>query len=76
VEFLRPGALLLVIARGREPSDPEGQMPWPLTRVELAAFTAAGLFELSFEDLLSVEDPGEPPVRRFRALYRLGKSAD
>ena len=68
--FLCPGGLLLVIARGRELSDPEGQMPWPLTRAELAAFAAAGLEELSFEDLLNVEDPGEPPVRRFRALHR------
>ncbi len=47
-----------------------GQMPWPLTRAELSVFTAVGLEELSFEDLLNVEDPGEPPVRRFRALYR------
>jgi 2-polyprenyl-3-methyl-5-hydroxy-6-metoxy-1,4-benzoquinol methylase len=68
--FLCPGGLLLVVARGREPYAPEGQMPWPLTRAELSAFTAVGLEELSFEDLLDVEDPGEPPVRRFRALYR------
>jgi SAM-dependent methyltransferase len=68
--FLCPGGLLLVIARGREPSDPEGQMPWPLTRVELSAFKSAGLEELSFEDLLHLEDPSEPPVRRFRVLYR------
>jgi hypothetical protein len=68
--FLCPGGLLLVIARGREPSDPEGQMPWPLTRAELSAFTAAGLEELSLEDLLDVEDSAEPPVRRFRVLYR------
>jgi SAM-dependent methyltransferase len=67
--FLCPGGLLLVIARGREPSDPEGQMPWPLTRAELSAFTAAGLHELSFEDLLDVQDPTEPAVRRFRVLY-------
>jgi SAM-dependent methyltransferase len=69
-EFLCPGGLLLFIARGREPSDPEGQMPWPLTRAELSAFTAAGLEELSFEDLLEIEEPGEPAVRRFRVLYR------
>jgi len=68
-EFLCPSGLLLVIARGREPSDPEGQMPWPLTRAELSAFTAAGLEELSFEDLLDLEDPAEPAVRRFRVLY-------
>ena len=59
-----------VIARGREASDPEGQMPWPLTRTELAALTAAGLEELSFEDLLDLEDAAEPSVRRFRVLYR------
>ncbi len=67
--FLCPGGRLLVIARGREPSDLEGQVPWPVTRGELSAFTAAGLHELSFEDLLDLEDPSEPPVRRFRVLY-------
>ncbi len=74
--FVCPGGLLLVIARGRGPSDPEGQMPWPLTRAELSAFTSAGLQEISFEDLLDFEDPAEPTVRRFRALYQLSKSAD
>ena len=67
--FLCPGGRLLLIARGREPSDPEGQMPWPLTRAELSAFTAAGLQELSFEDFLDLEDPADPSVRRFRVLY-------
>jgi len=67
--FLRSGGLLLVIARGRESSEPEGHMPWPLTRGELSAFTAAGLEQISFEDLLDSEDPAEPAVRRFRALY-------
>jgi SAM-dependent methyltransferase len=65
--FLRPAGLLLVIARGRELVDPEGQMPWPLTRAELAAFTATGLRELSFEEFPDAEEPG---VRRFRVLYR------
>jgi SAM-dependent methyltransferase len=68
--FLCPGGLLLVIARGREHSDPEGKMPWPLTRAELSAFKAVSLEELSFEDSLNLEDPAEPPVRRFRALYQ------
>jgi hypothetical protein len=44
-------------------------MPWPLTRAELSAFTAAGLEELSFEDFLDLEDPADPSVRRFRVLY-------
>jgi SAM-dependent methyltransferase len=68
--FLCPAGLLLVIARGRESADPEGQMPWPLTRSELSGFTAAGLEELSFEDLLDLDDPAEPAVRRFRVLYK------
>ncbi len=65
--FLRRGGLLLVIARGREPSEPEGQMPWPLTRAEVAAFTALGLEELFFD---IVPDVDEPDVRRFRVLFR------
>ena len=72
--FLRPGGLLLLIARGRELSDPEGQMPWPLTRAELSAFTTGGLEELSFEDLLDFEDSSEPAVHRFRLLFRANQS--
>lgn len=68
--FLRPGGHLLVIARGRKPAEPEGQMPWPLTRAELSSFTDAGLEELSFEDFLDSEDPADPAVRRFQALYK------
>jgi len=64
--FLRPGGLLLVIARHREPSDPEGQMPWPLTRAEISAFTAHGLKEVLFDIL---PDVSEPDVRRFRVLF-------
>jgi len=43
-----------------------------VTSVQIAmnkAFTAAGLEQISFEDLLDSEDPAEPAVRRFRALY-------
>ena len=66
--FLRPGGLLLVVARSREPSDPEGQMPWPLTRAEIAAFTTLGLEELLFD---IIPDIDEPDVRRFRAFFHL-----
>jgi len=68
--FLCPGGHLLVIARGRKSSDPEGEMPWPLTRAELSAFTAAGLEELSFEDFLDREESPDPDVRRFQVLYK------
>ena len=56
-----PGGTLLVIARGRDTAEPEGEMPWPLTRNELAALDAADLTRDSFEDFLDAEDP---PVRR------------
>jgi 2-polyprenyl-3-methyl-5-hydroxy-6-metoxy-1,4-benzoquinol methylase len=65
--FLRPGGLLLVIARHRQPSDPEGEMPWPLTQAEISAFTAEGLEEVLFDIL---PDVSEPDVRRFRLLFR------
>lgn len=66
--FVAPGGTLLVIARGREPSEPEGAMPWPLTAGELAAFEEAGLTLAEFEDYVDAEDP---PVRRFRATYAM-----
>jgi SAM-dependent methyltransferase len=64
--FVKPGGSLLLIARGREPGEPEGQMPWPLTREELAGFIRAGLKEESFENYFDNEDP---PARRYRVLY-------
>ncbi len=64
--FVRPGGKLLAIVRGREPHEPEGQLPWPLTREELAEFARAGLSEQSFEEYFDNE---EPPARRYRVLY-------
>ncbi len=62
--FVAPRGTLLVVARGREPNEPEGKMPWPLTKNELSLFKTAGLQEASLEDYTDGEDP---PVRRFRA---------
>ena len=64
--FIAPGGTLLVIARGREPDEPKGRMPWPLTRGELSRFEAFGLQEIAFEDYMDREDP---PVRRLRLTY-------
>lgn len=64
--FPKPGGFLLVIARGREESDPEGDLPWPLTRSELALFEKAGLAEDSFRDVIDVRPPWS---RRFLATY-------
>jgi hypothetical protein len=65
-EFVRPRGKLLAIVRGREPEEPQGELPWPLTRSEMAGFVRAGLEEEPFEDYWDGE---EPPSRRFRALY-------
>jgi hypothetical protein len=66
-ELAASGGTLLVIARGREPDDPEGAMPWPLTRAEIEAIGGDGLARTAFEDFLDTEDPR---VRRFRATFR------
>jgi SAM-dependent methyltransferase len=57
---------LLVVARSRKPADPEGAMPWPLTREELDAFGEDGLERTSLREVL---EPGDPPVPRFVADY-------
>jgi SAM-dependent methyltransferase len=65
-QLLAPGGVLLLIARGRQPEDGQGTMPYPLIRGELAAFSRGGLKEVSFEDFMDKENP---PVRRFRVEY-------
>ena len=57
---------LLVLCRGCDTPEPNEEIPWPLTRQELAGFAQAGLTEMSFEDF---EDQKEPPRRRFRIAY-------
>lgn len=64
--FVRPRGKLLAIVRGREANEPEGELPWPLTRAEMNEFVRAGLTEESFEEYFDNE---EPPARRFRGLY-------
>ena len=65
--FVAPAGTLLVVARGRENDEPQGRMPWPLTKEEMALFETHDLKEVAFEDYIDNE---EPPVRRFRATYR------
>jgi SAM-dependent methyltransferase len=59
-----PGGRLLVICRGREPSDPAGTMPWPLTKAELARLSEHGFVEEAFEDFL------DGNTRRFLVIYQ------
>jgi len=65
--LVAPGGALLLIARGREPDDPEGSMPWPLTCAEVEGIATNDLALVTFEDFLDTENP---PVRRFRATFR------
>ena len=64
--FVKKSGRVLVIARGRDEDEPEGQMPWPLTRRDLDEFVRLGLREESFEDYFDKESP---PVRRFRGVF-------
>jgi SAM-dependent methyltransferase len=61
--FVAPGGTLLLVARGRDEDDPEGDLPWPLTKRELSP-VAQLLTTESFEDY--ADDEGR---RRFRAVW-------
>jgi SAM-dependent methyltransferase len=65
--LVAPGGTLLVIARARDDGEPEGAMPWPLTRAEIEAIARPGLELASIEDVL---DDETPPVRRWIASFR------
>jgi len=65
-DFVAPGGELLAISRARDPEDPPGELPWPLTRAELGAFSAAGLVEQRVDD---ISGAGDPPTRHWRALF-------
>jgi SAM-dependent methyltransferase len=69
-DLLAPGGRLFLYARARNESDPPGNMPWPLTEKEVREFENLGLKSESFEDFLDSENP---PVRRFRAIFRRGR---
>lgn len=64
---LARGGVLLVVARGREATEPADAMPWPLTRAEIEAAATGDIRLVAFEDFMDGEDP---PVRRFRATFR------
>jgi SAM-dependent methyltransferase len=66
-ELVAPGGTLLVITRGREPDEPADALPWPLVRDELDVFVEAGLEQVRFDDVPSLEHSGG---RRFRIEYR------
>lgn len=64
--LVAPGGTLLVIARGREPEDPEGAMPWPLTRAEVSGAFGPTLELVALD---AIDDDEVPPVRRLVATF-------
>jgi hypothetical protein len=71
--LVSPRGRLFLLCRAREREEPEGQLPWPLTREELEALREQGLRELSLETFFDHETP---PVRRFRALFARADRSD
>lgn len=65
-DFVKPGGTVLVVCRGRDAEEREGDLPWPLTRETVMRFTDEGLRLVAFEDY---DDDEDPPVRRFRAEF-------
>jgi SAM-dependent methyltransferase len=61
-----PGGRVFLLCRAREADEPPGELPWPLTREELALFEGAGLRATSVD---VVVDDETPPARRFRAFF-------
>ena len=64
--LVAPGGTLLAVARSRRADEPEGLMPWPLTRAELDEFAVPGL---ELRRLDEIVEPGDPPVPRFVAEF-------
>lgn len=66
--FLAPNGQLLIIARGGEPGEDQGEIPGRLTKDALSQWSRSDvLIEDKFEDFFDSETP---PVRRFRVAYR------
>ena len=66
--FVRPGGMLLLIARAREGTGAVAGPPWPLTRDEIMRFTKHGLRAQAIE-LLPDPSDGKP---HWRAAFRRG----
>jgi SAM-dependent methyltransferase len=66
--FVRPGGMLLVIARARAGTGIISGPPWPLSREEILAFDSQGLSAEKIEELVDPTD-GKP---HWRAAFRRG----
>ena len=66
-DFVAPHGNLLVVCRGRDLEAASENLPFPLTKDELARFTMTGLTQKSFEDFIDRLE--STPARRFRIVY-------
>lgn len=64
--FVKPGGQLVVVTRCREDDEEPNELPYPLSRRDLAQFGANGLTEISLEKVDGDEDP---PIPRFIVSY-------
>ena len=64
--FVAKGGHLLVVTRGREDDVEPEELPWPLSRGDLARFETLGLKQIGFEIMMGDE---EEPVPRFVVEY-------
>src|SRR4051812_46373974 len=68
--LVAPRGELLIICRGRKANEDDVSLPWPLTHEEMTLFESQGLQRVSFKNYF--DDERDPPIRRFRALFRKG----
>ena len=54
--FVAPAGRLVVVTRGRADDETPEQLPWPLSRRELARFAENGLIEIDFREIWDDED--------------------
>lgn len=64
--FVAPKGKLVVVTRGREDDEIPTELPWALSREDLARFDETGLKPIHFEEMLGDE---EPPIKRFVIEY-------
>ncbi len=64
--FVAPGGELIVVTRGRDDEEETDELPWPVSRKELARFETHGLKQTHFEIMPGDE---ETPQDRFVVGY-------
>jgi hypothetical protein len=64
--FIAPNGKIVIVTRGREDDEVPPELPWALSRKDLAQFEKNGLTQTHFEEMWGDE---EEPIRRFVMEY-------